>query len=333
METPIPYPSLPQRIVTFSPPDVLSRYPHPPQNTDPAPNSQPNTPNQNPPSHNNEYKTAPPHTSSTPLLSPFQFQPKTPPPSVLPIPINSSQQLKPQISHPIQILHTFNILHSIPTMPETHPMVLELRHQPLDPQLQLEHELRIIAIEGWHKQPGSLQSLLSRVEEEAKEKEASNERDERFEKEWNTNRQQRQQEELEEAEHDNRKSARWREVRRWLMTSGGSGHVARGKVVKPSAGPRPLLGQGPVKDGAAGYGAMGGGGLPGGLNGGDEHVVGMEGLDWGEGASAGSRSLLDPVPAMTAQGAGHEVDGEVVDAGPWEEIGRQWARIRPWELQ
>ncbi|KAI4285086.1 MAG: hypothetical protein L6R38_000927 [Xanthoria sp. 2 TBL-2021] len=217
-------------------------------------------------------------------------------------------------------------------MPESHPMVLELCHQPLDPQLQLEHELRIIAIEGWYKQRGKTQPLVSREEEEKNE--TSNEKDDGFERQWNMDRQQRQQEELEEAEHEDWKSARWAELRRGLVTGGGSGHVVGGKVVKPSSvpGPRPLLGQGSVKDGPAGYGAMGGGGLLGSLNGGDEQAVREEGMGWGEGASAGSRPLLGQVPAMATQGAGHEADGEVFDAGPWEEIGRQWARIRPWEL-
>ena len=113
------------------------------------------------------------------------------------------------------------------------------------------------------------------------------------------------------------------ESRRGSVTAGGNGHVAGGKVVKPSVTPRPLLGQIPATAGPAGYEVMGreltqGGDGPNGVE--KEATISRS-----AGTSSGPRPLLGH--------AGYEADGEGFDAGAWEEIGRQWARIRPWELR
>lgn len=130
----------------------------------------------------------------------------------------------------------------------------------------------------------------------------------------------------------------------------GNAHVENRKVVKAELGssshPLHLLhlhpGQGQyVVDGFANYeyrawgGVWGAGGnIPpavsynnnnGGGGGGGGNGDGANGMKPGVSPDV----LLTDVPATMA---GWEAGGEEFDPGPWEEIGRQWARIRPWEL-
>ena len=112
-------------------------------------------------------------------------------------------------------------------------------------------------------------------------------------------------------------------------------------MVKPGLGsshpPHLHPGQGQyVVDGCYGYGVWGGVGniLPAvSYNNKKNNNNGGGGGDQSYGMKQGVSQdlLLTDVPATMA---GWEADGggEEFDPGPWEEIGRQWARIRPWEL-
>ncbi|KAI4104667.1 MAG: hypothetical protein LQ339_003745 [Xanthoria mediterranea] len=198
-------------------------------------------------------------------------------------------------------------------MPATHPTVLELRqHHPVLPHhLQLEHDLRTLAIEGWY---------------------ARHSHTDGFENAWDLNNDLQAQEELEASLHAER--GQW-----YQSTNAGTGignaHVESGKVVKPGLGSShlPHVHQGQyVVDGCYGYGAWGADILLQGTSnnnnnaggGGESHGYGMR-----QGVS--HDLMLNDVPATMA---GWEADGagEEFDPGPWEEIGRQWAGIRPWEL-
>ncbi|KAL9025668.1 MAG: hypothetical protein Q9196_005545 [Gyalolechia fulgens] len=88
-----------------------------------------------------------PQTSTQPLRllgKPHAVHsPPNPPPYDRPIPPSYKTW------HPIPVLHTFNLIHSIPAMPSAHAMVQELRQTPLPTQINLEHDLRIAALEWW----------------------------------------------------------------------------------------------------------------------------------------------------------------------------------------
>ncbi len=63
--------------------------------------------------------------------------------------------------------------------------------------------------------------------------------------------------------------------------------------------------------------------------------VSVEAMDRVEGISPASRPFLGQVPprSTAVANAGNEAVGDAeFEAGPWEEIGRQWARLKPWEL-
>ncbi|KAL9641291.1 MAG: hypothetical protein Q9204_000140 [Flavoplaca sp. TL-2023a] len=361
--------------------------------------SPPNPSTQIPTSHNDEVQIATPHSSSTHLLSPLQFQPETLP-SPNPYPDIGAQGLLHQLQQssdkdkfdlPVRTLHTFNRLFSIPAMPETHPMVLELRQQPLYPQLQLEHDLRVIAIQERTKWRNCPLSLANREKDENAQ---SSSEEGGFERQWNILKQGRDREKSEEKEHEKRKGSL---ARRALFNHV---HTWNDSVVKPSrvvgtGGPRPWWGPLPGrKAGSVDYEAMydemlqqanlnqaynqGKGevkedaeevdteekwrrwaetknnnnnnkGVARELMGRfPSHILatpplqengtqGMsaEAMDRGEGISPASRPLLGQVPprSTAAANAGNEAMGDAeFEAGPWEEIGRQWARLKPWEL-
>ncbi|KAL8890460.1 MAG: hypothetical protein Q9192_005867 [Flavoplaca navasiana] len=351
-----------------------------------------------PTSHNDEVRIATPHSSSTHLLSPFRLQPETLP-SPNPYPDIGAQGLLHQLQRSsdrdnfdlrVRILHTFNGLFSIPAMSETHPMVLELRQQPLNPQLQLEHDLRVIAIQERTNRHGNPISLADREKEENTQ---LPEEEGGFEGQWNILKQGRDQEKSEEKEHEKRKGSF---ARRALFN-----HVDtwNGSVVKPSrvistGGPRPWRGLLPGrKAGSVDYEAMvdemlqqanlnqaykqgkGEAKEDGEEDDAEEkwrrwaemknnnnnkgvarevmgrfpsHILATtplqengtqggsaEAMDRVEGISPASRPLLGQVPprSTAVANAGNEAMGDVeFEAGPWEEIGRQWARLKPWEL-
>ncbi|KAI4279437.1 MAG: hypothetical protein LQ337_000248 [Flavoplaca oasis] len=376
MEPPI-LPNLTQQIVKTSPP---------------------NTSTQIPTFHNDEVRIATPHSSSTHLLSPFRFQPETLR-SPNPYPDIGAQGLLHQLQQSsdkdkfdlrVRILHTFNGLFSIPAMPATHPMVLELRQQPLDPQLQLEHDLRVFAIQERTKRHDYPLSLTDREKEENAQ---SEEEEDGFEWQWNILKQDQDQENPEGKEHKKRKGSL---ARRALFNHV---HTWNGSVVKPSrvvstGGPGPWWAG--RKAGPVDYKAMGDEMLQqanltqtynqgkgeakedgekddaeekwrrwaemknNNNNNNDKGVawevmgrfpshmlatpplpengtqgVNAEAIDRIEGISPASRSLLGQVPpsSTAVANAGNEAMGDVeFEAGPWEEIGRQWARLKPWEL-
>ncbi|KAL8658271.1 MAG: hypothetical protein Q9226_001118 [Calogaya cf. arnoldii] len=243
MEPMIRSQSVPQQTATLNPTPIPYHYPQSSFDTLLATDSHSVTSNQNQTTHSG-HKTAQPSTSPPHLLSPFKFQPPIPQPSILPNP-RTMQQPNYSTWHPIEILHTFNLLHSIPAMPASHHMVLELHQQPLEPQVQLEHELRIINIEAWWRRGGKA-APMERTEEPWKAY--------RFEK--NEFDMYQQQEPSEASLEGDRKPQGWTKSRRGSVT-GGNGHVAGGKVVKPSATPRSLLGQIPAKASLASYKVMG----------------------------------------------------------------------------
>ncbi|KAI4227336.1 MAG: hypothetical protein L6R36_002479 [Xanthoria steineri] len=214
-------------------------------------------------------------------------------------------------------------------MPPTHPTVLELRqHHPVLPHhLQLEHDLRTLAIEGWF---------------------ARHSHTDGFEHAWDlniTNNLQAQEEVKEASLHTERRSQWYQSTN--AGTGIGNAHVENSKVVKPDLGsshlPHLHLGQGQhVVDGVANYGVWGGGGgadilLQGTSNNNDHNNNDNAGDGGDESHSYGLKQgvrhdlMLNDVPATMA-GWEAEAGGEDFDPGPWEEIGRQWARIRPWEL-
>ena len=274
-------------------------------------------------------------------------------------------------------------------MSETHPMVLELRQQPLNPQLQLEHDLRVIAIQERTKRRDYPLSLADRDKEENAQ---SSEEEGGFERQWNVLKLGRDQEKSEEKEHEKRKESL---ARRALFNHI---HTWNGSVVKPSrvvstGGPRPWWGPSPGrKAGSVDYEAMGDemlqqANLSQAYNQGKVEVkeygeevdaeekwqgwaetknnnnkgvarevmgrfpshilatpplqengtqgVSAEAIDRVEGISPASRPLLGQVPprSTAVANAGNEAMGDAeFEAGPWEEIGRQWARLKPWEL-
>ncbi|KAI4121251.1 MAG: hypothetical protein LQ338_006469 [Usnochroma carphineum] len=96
----------------------------------------------------------PPTLPPIPSLSSPKPQAYAPPPttSTSPISLPPQQPTQPNYStwHPIAVLHTFNLINSIPAMGPTHPMVLELQTHPfLPPQIKFENELRVHALEAW----------------------------------------------------------------------------------------------------------------------------------------------------------------------------------------
>ena len=268
-------------------------------------------------------------------------------------------------------------------------MVLELRQQPLNPQLQLEHDLRVIAIQERTKRRDYPLSLADRDKEENAQ---SSEEEGGFERQWNVLKLGRDQEKSEEKEHEKRKESL---ARRALFNHI---HTWNGSVVKPSrvvstGGPRPWWGPSPGrKAGSVDYEAMGDemlqqANLSQAYNQGKVEVkeygeevdaeekwqgwaetknnnnkgvarevmgrfpshilatpplqengtqgVSAEAIDRVEGISPASRPLLGQVPprSTAVANAGNEAMGDAeFEAGPWEEIGRQWARLKPWEL-
>ncbi|KAL8769154.1 MAG: hypothetical protein Q9209_004788 [Squamulea sp. 1 TL-2023] len=204
---------------------------------------------------------------------------------------------------PIQILHTFNLVHSIPAMPATHHIVRELQQDPIHPQIQLEHELRVIALEGWWRK----QRVLKREEENRKAAE------------------QREEQEKMGCEERQKRVQVWAELRKGV--GGGVGHslvtvgetAGRSPVV--ATGQPPILGQRSVAPHNAEHEAV---------RDGDREKQAADG-EVASDTAAGPRSLLGRVP-VTPQSVRWEADDGLFDAGPWEEIGRQWARVRPWEL-
>ncbi|KAL8892665.1 MAG: hypothetical protein Q9215_000414 [Flavoplaca cf. flavocitrina] len=327
-------------------PPILPNLTH--QSVKPSP---PNTSTQILTSHNDEVRIATPHSSSTHLLSPFQFQPETLP-SPNPYPDIGAQGLLHQLQQSsdkdtfdlrVRILHTFNRLFSIPAMPETHPMVLELRQQPLNPQLQLEHDLRVIAIQERTKRRDYPLPLANQDKEENAQ---SSSEEGGFERQWNILKQGRDQEKSEEKEHEKRKGSL---ARRALFNHV---HTWNGSVVKPSrvvstGGPRPWWGPLPGrKAGSVDYEAMGDEMLqqanlshilatPPPLQENGTQGVSAEAMDRVEGISPASRPLLGQVPPRStavANADNEEMGDAEFEAGPWEEIGRQWARLKPWEL-
>ena len=123
----------------------------------------------------------------------------------------------------------------------------------------------------------------------------------------------------------------------------GNAHVENGEVVKAELGssshPLHLLRLHPrqgqyVVDGFANYEYRAwGGDIPQAVsydnNNNGDNGDGPNGLKPGVSPDV----LLTDVPATMAAGWEATMDGgEEFDPGPWEEIGRQWARIRPWEL-
>ena len=81
----------------------------------------------------------PSHTSATSLIplthQHLQIDPSTRPPY--------------STWHPVAVLHEFNLVHCIPAMPSSHSMVIDLHQSPLPPQLSLENDLRIAALNSW----------------------------------------------------------------------------------------------------------------------------------------------------------------------------------------
>ncbi|KAL9000994.1 MAG: hypothetical protein Q9169_000478 [Polycauliona sp. 2 TL-2023] len=332
---------MPQQSVDASPPQHAgNQYHQVPFNTLPATTSQPGTQNLDPRIYNNQHGITPPLTPSPHLLSPFKFQPRTSPlPSIS---YTDTQQPNYKIAHPIKILHTFNLIYSIPAMTATHPMILELHQLPLDPQVQLEHELRVIAIEGWHerRQRGQLRKgeLGFNPKNAGEDKESQNL--------WNTVQQQQEQERLGEQQLGKQRLGEQRrgQSNGTPLRQGEHGHVAGGKIVKPNfdrntGSPRPLLGQSsPVHQaGSVAHQRPDAGvftGLQGTFTGVNDQGVEGEVVAPDSFPANHPRPLLGQVPAATAlPPAGCQVVEDVgFDAAPWEEIGRQWARIRPWEL-
>ncbi|KAL8729632.1 MAG: hypothetical protein Q9166_004581 [cf. Caloplaca sp. 2 TL-2023] len=196
----------------------------------------------------------------------------TPPPAFM----SSPQQPNYATWAPQAILTTFNLLFSIPAMVDTHPMMLEMHQRPLDPQVMLEHELRIIALEGWwdRKRKRDKDIEEKRVAEVwmRQEREAGREIGARIGGNlvWGGGKKSNEEdgEEGEEKETTREKMKRWEELQMSMSRKYGGGEEVKG---------------------------------------------------WG------------PLPAVQ-RNAEQEVDDGDFDLNAWEEIGRAWARVKPWEL-
>ncbi|KAL8785180.1 MAG: hypothetical protein Q9213_003527 [Squamulea squamosa] len=222
---------------------------------------------------------------------------------------SNSQQPNYAAWPPIQILHTFNLVHSIPAMPANHHMVRELQQEPIHPQILLEHRLRVTALEGWWQKQRILQT------EEGNRKAAEH---------------QEEQKKMEREERQKR-IQRWAELEKGINRSVGHSAVTAGQTAEQSPvvapGQPPILGLRSVAPPNTENEAVDGGVE-------DDQAEDGDGDDSAERSpdtAVGPRPLLGRVP-VTPQCVRCETDDGLFDAGPWEEIGRQWARVRPWEL-
>ncbi|KAL8763901.1 MAG: hypothetical protein Q9184_000344 [Pyrenodesmia sp. 2 TL-2023] len=94
----------------------------------------------------------PPHTTPNPNPSPTTTT-TTAPPALTSPPPSTSKVYPPDYTtwHPVPVLHSFNLLLSIPIMPLSHPMMQELLQDPLPPDLKIENDLRILVLDDWWK--------------------------------------------------------------------------------------------------------------------------------------------------------------------------------------